>query len=248
MIRRIAPDLLVLAELELWPNLIHLSREAGLPVVVANGRLSQNSHHNYRRFGFLTRSMFQKLCCVGAQDQISADRFVDLGCSPERVAVTGNLKYDAIETNRNNPKSSACRCIARDFRINDNDRILIAGSTQIEDEKAAVDAWKILRSKYADLKLVVVPRHPDRIAEIESVLSERGIAANRRSKHREPAIASDVLIVDVIGELSGWWGLADVAFVGGSMGSRGGQKHDLNQRPTEFRFALVLTPRTLSQR
>ena len=137
--------------------------------------------------------------------------------------MTGNLKYDAIETNRTNPKSVACRAIAREFGISDSDQILIAGSTQIEDEQVAVDAWLELRKTIANLKLIIVPRHPDRITEIEKLLSNKGLNANRRSQHGSGVSDSDILIVDVIGELSGWWALADVAFVGGSMGSRGGQ-------------------------
>ena len=221
--KRIDPDLLVLAELELWPNLIHLAAELDLPVVVVNGRLSKNSHRNYRRFGFLTRAMFENLHYVAAQDDISAERFVDSGCALQRVSVTGNLKYDAIETNRTNAKSDACRVIAREFGISDSDQILIAGSTQIEDEEVSVDAWLELRKTIDNLKLIIVPRHPDRIAEVEKLLSSRGLNANRRSHHRSSVSDSDILIVDVIGELSGWWALADVAFVGGSMGSRGGQ-------------------------
>lgn len=222
-IRRIDPNLLVLAELELWPNLIQLASESELPVFVANGRLSKNSHRNYRRFGFLTRSMFQNLHRVAAQDDISAERFVDCGCDSQRVTVAGNLKYDAIETNRSNSKSNACRVIARDFGIFESDQILIAGSTQIEDESTSIDAWVQLRKTNPDLKLIIVPRHPDRICEIERMLAGKGLNANRRSQHGSRMVDSDILIVDVIGELSGWWALADVAFVGGSMGSRGGQ-------------------------
>ena len=223
VIRRIDPALLVLAELELWPNLIHLASDAGLPVVVANGRLSKNSHGNYRRFSFLTRPMFQKLNRVGAQDRISAERFADLGCAAASVVVTGNLKYDAIETDRGNAKTSSCRSIARNYGFAGDDQIFVAGSTQIEDEAAAVDAWLKSRVEFPDLKLVIVPRHPQRIDEITALLSERCLQANRRSLHGQHSIDSDILIVDVIGELSGWWGLANVAFVGGSMGSRGGQ-------------------------
>ena len=222
-IRRIEPDLLILAELELWPNLIHISAASGLPVVVANGRLSQNSHQNYRRFGFLTRPMFQKLHHVGAQDSLSGDRFVDCGCDMGRVTVTGNMKYDAIETNRMNPKSQLCRDVASGFGIAESDQILIGGSTQIEDETVAVEAWLKLRSSFPALKLIIVPRHPDRVSEIEKLLNDNGLSANRRSEQGKPVSLSDILIIDVIGELSGWWGLANVAFVGGSMGSRGGQ-------------------------
>jgi 3-deoxy-D-manno-octulosonic-acid transferase len=223
VIKRIKPDLLVLAELELWPNLIHLAAESKVPVVVANGRLSENSHRNYRRIGILTRPMFSKLHHVGVQDQVYAQRFVDLGCAEEKVTVTGNLKYDSIETNRDNQKTKMCRFVAADCGIYCEDPTLVAGSTQIEDEAAIVEAWLNVRSSFPKLKLIVVPRHPDRIGEIESLLAEHSLEANRRSQHGSKAIESDILIVDVIGELSGWWGLADIAFVGGSMGSRGGQ-------------------------
>ncbi len=223
VIKRIDPNLLVLAELELWPNLIHLSAEMGLPVVVANGRLSKSSHRNYRRFGFLTRSMFAKLYRVGAQDQIYAERFIHLGCDKQRVTVTGNLKYDSIETDRYNAKTNYCRSIAQDFGIDSADHVFVAGSTQIEDETAAVDAWVQMRSLLPDLKLIIVPRHPDRVREVELLLVDRSLKFNRRSTHGNAVVAANVLIIDVIGELSGWWGLADVAFVGGSMGSRGGQ-------------------------
>ena len=140
--------------------------------------------------------------------------------------MTGNLKYDAIETNRTNAKSDACRVIAREFGISDSDQILIAGSTQIEDEEVSVDAWLELRKTIDNLKLIIVPRHPDRIAEVEKLLSSRGLNANRRSHHRSSVSDSDILIVDVIGELSGWWALADVAFVGGRYGVAWWAEHD----------------------
>jgi len=222
-ISRIAPDLLVLAELELWPNLIHIAADKGLPVMVANGRLSAKSHANYVRLGPLTQPMFRKLTFVGSQNEIYADRFISLGCDPDRVIVTGNLKYDAIETCRHNSKAESCRKIAADFGFGPDDMVLIAGSTQIEDEVAAIDAWKNLRERFSKLKLIIVPRHPSRVGEMENLLAQRGLSAVRRSRQKQQVNESDVLIVDVIGELSGWWALADVAFVGGSMGSRGGQ-------------------------
>ena len=222
-IKRIQPDMLVLAELELWPNLIHVAAGASLPVAVANGRLSENSFSNYKRFGWLTRSMFQRLALVGCQNETYANRFIDSGCNPDRVFVTGNLKYDAIETSRDNPKAELCRKVAKDIGFCAEDRIFVAGSTQMEDENAAVNAWMNLRERFPDLKLIVVPRHPNRAGEIETLLGQHGLSAVRRSRYREVDCRTDVLIVDVIGELSGWWALADVAFVGGSMGSRGGQ-------------------------
>ena len=178
VIQRIAPDLLVLAELELWPNLIRIAAQKDLPLLVANGRLSENSHRNYDRLRFLTRPMFQNLTQVAAQDQTYAQRFVDLGCDPDSVTTTGNLKYDAIETDRANSKTEACRQIARGLGFDDDSQIFVAGSTQIEDERAAIEAWLSLRDEYPNLKLILVPRHPDRVSE--TVIAVKGTSACRQ--------------------------------------------------------------------
>ena len=240
VIQRIRPDLLVLAELELWPNLIHIAAQQGLPLLVANGRLSENSHRNYRRFGLLMRPMFQSLTQVAAQDETYAKRFVVLGCDSQSVTTSGNLKYDAIETDRGNAKTTACREVAANAGLNLEAPIFVAGSTQIEDERAAVEAWVSLRDEHPELQLILVPRHPSRVAETIELLKEHQLTANRRSlpetRHETP-----ILIVDVIGELSGWWGMADIAFVGGSMGSRGGQNMI---EPAAFGVPVCFGPNT----
>jgi len=241
VIKRIEPELLVLAELELWPNLIHIAADKGLPVMVANGRLSENSFRNYKRLRWFTTPMFGKLSEIAVQDQTYAKRFVDLGADPESVTVTGNLKYDSIETNRSNPKTENCRQIAKRIGFESDSQVFVAGSTQIEDEQAAVQAWISLRSSFPNLKLILVPRHPQRAGEAISLLQQHGFTANLRSTNS--TVESDVLIVDVIGELSGWWGLADVAFVGGSMGSRGGQNMI---EPAAFGVPVCFGPNTVN--
>ena len=209
--------------------------------MVANGRLSENSFRNYQRLSWIVRPMFGKLSQIAVQDQTYAQRFVDLGAESESVTVTGNLKYDSIETSRSNPKTESCRQVATDVGFESDSLVFVAGSTQIEDERAAVEAWVTLRSTFPDLKLILVPRHPQRADETVSLLEEKGFTANRRSS--TSIVESDVLIVDVIGELSGWWGMADVAFVGGSMGSRGGQNMI---EPAAFGAPVCFGPNTVN--
>ena len=228
VVKRVRPHMLILAELELWPNLIHVIARAEIPIFVANARLSENSHRNYRRLGILATPMFRKLSFVAAQDEVYAERFVDLGCDAPSVSVVGNLKFDSICTDRDNSIARQCREVAAHFGMNESDSVLVAGSTQIEDEVVAIESWLALRNQFPLLKLIVVPRHPERAKELEALLRDYNVSASMRTDFGADVILDslppqDVLIVDVIGELSGWWALADVAFVGGSMGARGGQ-------------------------
>lgn len=239
VMRRISPDLVLLIELELWPNFVHIASERSVPVAVVNGRLSESSARGYARFGWLLQSTFESLSLVAAQNETYASRFLSLGCRKDRVHVSGNIKYDGVETNRENPKTRRVREIASRCGLTPQHKIFLAGSTQIEDETAAVDAYLKIGQAFENLRLVIVPRHPSRIKEIEHLVRDRGLTAVFRSALQprseselkpesklDPLPTGDaksVIVVDVIGELSGWWGLADVAFVGGSMGSRGGQ-------------------------
>jgi 3-deoxy-D-manno-octulosonic-acid transferase len=227
---RIRPDLIVLAELEVWPNFLQIAKRRKIPVAIVNGRLSESSASGYGRLRWLLGSTFGGLDLVAVQDERYADRFVEVGCAADKVLVTGNVKYDGALTDKNHPSfQSTHRLAQRMGLLPDRHQILVAGSTQLEDELAAIQAFVSLRERWEELRLVIVPRHPDRVGEIVSTLEPLGLTAIFRSSYSEdpnrPATlnSSSVLIVDVIGELSAWWSLADVAFVGGSMGSRGGQ-------------------------
>lgn len=222
------PDMIVLGELEMWPNLIQVSHAKNVPLVVINGRLSENSFRGYQRFGWLTRSMFSKLSHVAAQTPTYADRFRKCGCSPSRVSVSGNLKFDNVAFDPQEPRVEELRSL---LRVQDKDRIVIVGSTQEPEEMLALDSYLELRDEFPNLKLIVVPRHPDRFKHVynqfETVLA-RDVALDRirlqkRSEIHDPLDRWNILIVDSVGELRWWWGLAEVAIVGGSFGSRGGQ-------------------------
>ncbi len=233
---RIQPALIVLAELELWPNFIELASryrsqrlQQGIPVAVINGRLSESSFRGYQRFGWLIRPIFAKLSLVAAQDSTYASRFVQLGCPSQRVLVTGNIKYDGVQTDRSNIYSEQCRQLAN---IQVGEFVFVAGSTQEAEDVLAAEVYCQLQSEFPQLRLILVPRHPERVARLVSMLTAKGLSAVRRSEiganrqfadFRIPPSDCPILIVDVVGELNAWWGLADAAFVGGSMGTRGGQ-------------------------
>ncbi len=220
--RRVRPELLVLAELELWPNLIRAARQSGARVAVINGRLSEPSFRGYRRIRPLVARLLEQVDLVAAQDETYASRFRALGAAPERVHVTGSMKYDGAQTDRNNPATRRLRELAG---FDDQDVVWLAGSTQEPEEAVALDVYRRLSRTWPRLRLVLVPRHPDRFEAVARLLDQSGVAWQRRTEldDRGPDRDACVLLVDVVGELGAWWGTARIALVGGSLGRRGGQ-------------------------
>lgn len=222
-LRRLRPDQLVLAELELWPNLITIAAARSVPVSVINGRLSERSARGYKKLSFFFGPIFEKISWIGAQSAPYAQRFIDNGCDPNRVTVTGSVKFDGVATDRNDAATQAIKPIARQCGLTTGDFIFLGGSTQAEEDLLLIQAYQKLRSDFPQLRLVLVPRHPDRVPKLCRELASRNQPFALRSMPRGEWERNSVLIIDVIGELSGWWGVADAGFVGGSMGSRGGQ-------------------------
>lgn len=220
---RLHPTLIVLGELEVWPNLISMATARRIPVVVVNGRLSDRSYRGYRRFSWLLGRAFRQLKLVAAQDQGTADRFLGLGVLPQRVHVSGSLKFDNVISDRQHPEVLRLR---RMVGLTNEHRVIVVGSTQDPEEQAAVNAVKGLLEKFPKVKLIVVPRHPERFSEVHRLLEQSQLKVLKRSELGVNAIVPEawqVLLVDTVGELRWWWGVAELALVGGSFGSRGGQ-------------------------
>ncbi|MCD4727591.1 MAG: 3-deoxy-D-manno-octulosonic acid transferase, partial [Pirellulales bacterium] len=252
--RRVRPDVLVLAELELWPNLIRAARRRGARVAIVNGRLGEKSFRGYRRIRPLVAGLMRQIDLVAAQNETYAERFRALGARPEAVHVTGSMKYDDAQTDRNN--AATCR-LAELAGFADDDVVLLAGSTQEPVEEVALEAFRALSPRWPRLRLVLVPRHPDRFDAVAKLLDNSGVSWQRRTalQHkaatggRAPECATNgrgfmgdrVLLVDVVGELGAWWGTARIAFVGGSMGSRGGQNMI---EPAAYATAVSFGPNT----
>lgn len=238
----IRPKLLVLAELELWPNLIAAAKAAGAKTAVVNGRLSERSFRGYRRIAPLLRPILRKLDLVAAQTPEYAQRFVALGTPESAVRMTGNVKFDGLQSDRNNSRTTA---LARLAGIAPGDVVFLAGSTQAPEERIAGECFQSLAKEFPNLRLIVVPRHPERFEEAFQTLRACACDVVRRSSLRAeappPAGGPRVLLVDTIGELGAWWGTAHLAFVGGSLGDRGGQNM---LEPAAYGAAVCFGPNT----
>ena len=237
-LRRIQPDLFVLVELELWPNLIHYAAKA-CPVAIINGRLSENSAKGYSRLGPLLKPTLRKLTHIAVQNQQYADRFLAIGASEDQVTVTGSIKFDGAESNRENSKTQELKELAG---ITKDDVVLLTGSSQIEEESLCLQFFQNHLDEFPNLKLILVPRHPERFESVSEMCKNSNIPFVRRSDMEAGVPANTRLfLMDVIGEWSAWWGLTDIAFVGGSMGSRGGQNMI---EPAAYGAAVSFGPNT----
>ncbi|MFL5330684.1 MAG: 3-deoxy-D-manno-octulosonic acid transferase [Gemmataceae bacterium] len=239
-IREVQPDLIVLGESELWPGMLMAADAAHVPVVVINGRFSPKSASRYRRIAPIARSLLNRIAMFGMQSPEYAENLASLGVPQSRIAVTGSIKFDGVEVNRLNPQTNELR---RLFGIKPTDIVWVAGSTQDPEEAGCIEIYKHLQSVAPNLRLILVPRQKDRFDDVAKLLRQSGLAFVRRSEllsfpsvgrqpHElvqahgadAPRSGSPIILVDTIGELRAVWGLADIAFVGGSLdGQRGGQ-------------------------
>jgi 3-deoxy-D-manno-octulosonic-acid transferase len=225
-IARVRPTVLALVELELWPNLIRVAKRAGAKVAVINARLSRRSYRGYRSLRVPLQATWGRIDAVAAQDAEYARLFVDLGVPSQRVCVTGSVKYDGLESDRNNVRTRSLREL---LGLSAAELVFVAGSTMEGEEAAALSAYAAARRRHSRLRLILVPRHADRFERVAVWLEQQGETVIRRSRLESPVPRrwggpSPVILIDTIGELSAVWGLADVAFVGGSLRpGRGGQ-------------------------
>jgi len=243
MLRVVNPSFVVLAEGELWPNFLLAARAYGVPVAVINGRMSPGSTRRYRLLGGLVRRLFACVDLIAAQTEEYAECYRELGAAPERVTVTGSVKYDGVATDRDNPKTHE---LGQLFGIKPDDLIWIAGSTQAPEEEIALEIYRRAIAEHPNLRLFLVPRQKDRFEEVANLLQRSNLPFVRRSNlttpppHHPITSPPRVILVDTIGELGALWGLADVAFVGGSLdGKRGGQNMI---EPAAYGAAVVFGP------
>lgn len=220
---RINPAVVVLAESEMWPNFLAAAARRRIPVVVANARVSPRSFRRLGRVAALARRlMFDRVARFAAQEPEYADRLRALGVPADRVVVTGSIKYDGALKDRDTSGTRALRAL---LGLTAADRVLLAGSTHAPEESLVLAAFARLRTRFPQLRLVLVPRHPDRFEEVARLVEASGLPFARRSRLTAPPESPPaVILLDSVGELGAAWGLADVGYVGGTLdGRRGGQ-------------------------
>ena len=233
-LKRINPQIAIVMETELWPNLFASCHERHIPVVVLNARLSQQSARGYGYVPHLTRTIFTAIHHLAAQTAMDAERFIKLGLSPEKVTVTGNLKFD-LEL----PADLSMRSEMLRNELGKERPIWIAASTHQGEEEIALAAHRLILKKYPSALLILVPRHPDRFAGVASLVKQQGFHVVRRSSSETCSLQTQVYLGDTMGELLLLYAAADVAFVAGSFAQVGG--HNMLE-PAALRKPIVTGP------
>ncbi len=216
---RVRPALFLAVETELWPNLLRRCARRGVRTMLVNGRVSDRSYPRYRLVRRLFRRVLADVDRYCAQSEESARRLVALGAPADRVATTGNLKFDAAPPPSSGPRSELLRAL----RFVRERPVVMAASTHPGEEGPVLDAWRRLRARAPGRFLVLAPRHPERAAEVAALAAERGIAVVRRSRLPAAGVGpADVVVLDTVGELAAAFGMATVVFLGGSLAPVGG--------------------------
>jgi 3-deoxy-D-manno-octulosonic-acid transferase len=245
-LRRVKPDVLLIAETELWPNFFFEAARAGVKIAIINGRISERSARRYTRIGSLISAALGEADLILAQTEDDAERYRLLGGSSERVIVTGNTKFDPGDA------APPLRRALAEFAT--SQPILIAGSTAPGEERIVVAAYQELLRRFPRLALIVAPRHLDRVGEVVAILQEVGLPFLRASD-LPPSVAprasmtpgdASVLLLDTMGELRALYSRATIAFVGGSLEpGRGGQNP---AEPASFAVPVMFGPHHENQR
>jgi 3-deoxy-D-manno-octulosonic-acid transferase len=239
-IRAVSPRVIVLAESELWPNFLKAANRARVPVVLINGRMSPRTFRRYARVARIARRLlFGRVAVFGMQSERYAAHLRDLGVPADRVRVTGNVKYDNVLGEKDNPKTHDLR---RLLGIGEGDLVWVAGSTHDPEERIVLDVFGRLRSSHPTLKLVLVPRAPERFDEVAKLIEAAGLPYVRRSALTERAVPAPVVLIDTMGELGAAWGLATVGFTGGSLNDRRGGQSMIE--PAGFGVPVMFGPHT----
>lgn len=234
------PRLLILAETEFWPNLLHLARKRGIAVAIVNARISDRSFPRYQRFRWFFRRVLSNVDLFLAQTPADAERLRGIGALTERVQVSGNLKFDIRQ-----PVASK---VADDLRaaIPKGSPVIVAGSTAEGEEEAVLQAFKQVQKQFASAVMILAPRHPERFEKVANLINSLEIAFLRRSSWTSACpISGGVFLLDSVGELASVYAVADVAFVGGSLVPVGG--HNILE-PAQYGTAIVVGPHTFNFR
>lgn len=237
-LRALRPKLLVLAESEFWPNLLHHAHAAGIPIAVVNARVSDRSLPRYLRFRGLLRGVMRNVDLFLAQSEEDARRLVQIGAPEERVHVGGNLKFE-VKPAATTPLVGAFESAVQLGAIGP---VLVAGSTLDGEELTLMDCFRQVLAQFPNGLMVLAPRHPERFGTVASLLDASGLRWQLRSSWNSQTLAAgSVLLLDSIGELASLYQFADVAFVGGSLVPQGG--HNILEA-AQFGSAILVGPHT----
>jgi 3-deoxy-D-manno-octulosonic-acid transferase len=237
----VRPRLLILAETEFWPNLLHRAKQHGAAVAIVNARISDRSLPRYRRFRWFFRRILGDVDLFLAQTEADAERLQAIGAPAERVHVSGNLKFDI--------RAAAGSALAEDLRrARGSDRhVIVCGSTTEGEEEQLLEAFQQILQQLPSATMILAPRHPERFERVAGLVGASGIPLVRRSTwSSSERLSGRVLLLDSVGELAGLYALADVAFVGGSL-LPGVGGHNILE-PAQYAVPILVGPNTFNFR
>jgi len=231
-LRHSRPRLLVIMETEIWPNMYAQATQQGIPIMLANARISDHSFARYQRLGGLTRQALARVDRLGAQSAEDMRRFLALGAAPENTRLTGNLKYDL-------KLPAGLQAKGRELRNSwGADRpVFLAASTREGEEAIMIEAFQPVLERFPAALLVLVPRHPERFDEVARLVESRGLGLGRYSEPSPEWGSVSCYLVDTMGELLNFYAACDLAFVGGSLANTGG--HNVLEAAAQAKPVLV---------
>ncbi|MDA7828184.1 hypothetical protein N9A06_00670, partial [bacterium] len=208
---KIKPSALVIFETEIWPSMINTAYQNNIPVFLCNGRMSNNSFKRYARFKNITSDTLKKIKRIFVQSKVQATRFIDLGADVNTTEVVGSVKFDSEEIFINSMNNT------------NNEKIVLFASTHPGEDEILIDAFINLNQEIPNIKLIIVPRHPERASSISSILNKKNISNSLSYNSSLNFNSESAIVIASIGLLSSLYSQASVAFVGGSLlGSSGG--------------------------
>jgi 3-deoxy-D-manno-octulosonic-acid transferase len=216
-LKTVQPKLVIIMETELWPNLINQCYNKQIPLIVANARLSERSAKRYHKLGQTISKLFAKISIVAAQNKHDGERFISLGLPADHLAVTGSIKFDLELTDKQQQNLTQLK---QQWQL--HRPVFIAASTHTGEDEIILSAFKQLLQKHPNLLLILVPRHPERFNTVEKLISDNKLNYIKRSTKQSPTDTTQVILGDTMGELLELYGLANIAFVGGSLIEHGG--------------------------
>ncbi|WP_243042222.1 lipid IV(A) 3-deoxy-D-manno-octulosonic acid transferase [Dyella sedimenti] len=237
-LRRVRPRLAIIVETEIWPNLYFACRHRGIPMMIVNARLSERSLRGYRRLGSLVSSALGCVRQIAAQSRTDAERYRVLGAVPEKIVVTGNLKFDMPVPYDAELKGEDLRQQWGRLRP-----VWIAGSTHEGEELPVLEAHLEVLTRWPDALLLIAPRHPERFKLVEHAARSLGFTVGTRSSDRVPSSMHQVFVIDAMGELMPYYAASDLAFVGGSLAPVGG--HNVLE-PAALSKPVLVGPHTFN--
>jgi len=220
VVSRINPDIMVIVETDIWPNFLIRMKQKQIPVFLVNARLSRKSFAAYRKLSFFIKPLFQTFAQICTQSKADALRFQKIGVHPDRIVITGNMKFDQAVTVAD---AHLIRQMRKNLGIGSDRKIIIAGSTHEGEELLVSKVYSRIKRDVPDLCLIIAPRNPDRASSVCRIFTQQGHTARQMADAEEnPSVFCDVIAVDRIGVLKDLYALADTAFVGGSLVPLGG--------------------------